>query len=727
MATDSFVVDACAVLSEDIDRLEPLIQQLEKASSWDQKIQYLYADPVVRRYLSGPSLIKTVLATLSLRDAYLILSVSALGQAELLFNPKHLSDQEYAERITDLIDSLVVVEKFYGEIGGIIGYHLSMIKCLCRPQERSYGLDAMYHAPKMIDISERNHQVNEAIYSCIENLADLAELYPVGGAADRLRLYDPMTGQSLPAATLNYCGMTLLERLVRDVQVKEYLYFKFKNKQLTLPIAMMTSTEKNNHERIINLCRDKNFFQRDQQSFFFFCQPCVPTIDQNGHWGLRGALQPLLRPGGHGVIWKLARDSGCFDWLKKQGVQKILVRQINNPVASEDYGLYAFAGLGLKHNRSIGFCSCPRLVQSAEGTNILIEECKGGGFEQTLTNIEYCDFDKYGILDEPAEPGQSFSKYPSNTNLLFVDIEAIEQALITSPIPGMLVNLKKISYQDEFGLYQEKLLARLESMMQNIADSFTEKSSCAYTASAISLPSFITFNTRSKTISTTKKERVGPSFLETPEGCFIDMMKNSRELLNQCGFLIDPKQTASDIPFSFLYHPALGPFYSIIAQKLRVGRIIEGSELYLSIAELDAERIDIDGSLQIIAEQVMGHANETGLLRYSAQAGKCTLKNVSVRNNGINYSKPALFWKGSVSRLESCYIEIRGDGEFVAEDLCFIGPYHIVVEAGTRVIARQVEDRICFDVEPIKEASWSWDYAFNSDRDVVLKKKSGNN
>ncbi|NDE82301.1 MAG: hypothetical protein EB051_01625, partial [Chlamydiia bacterium] len=137
MATDSFVVDACAVLSEDIDRLEPLIQQLEKASSWDQKIQYLYSDPVVKRYLSGPSLIKTALATLSLRDAYLILSVIALGQAELVFNPKHLSDQEYAERITDLIDSLVVVEKFYAEIGGIIGYHLSMIKCLCRPQERS--------------------------------------------------------------------------------------------------------------------------------------------------------------------------------------------------------------------------------------------------------------------------------------------------------------------------------------------------------------------------------------------------------------------------------------------------------------------------------------------------------------------------------------------------------------------------------------------------------------
>ena len=79
-------------------------------------------------------------------------------------------------------------------------------------------------------------------------------------------------------------------------------------------------------------------------------------------------------------------------------------------------------------------------MKSAEGTNVLIEEKKGDAYEYTLTNIEYCDFQKYGIADEPSIGEVSFSKYPSNTNLLFIDIEAIEEALLDTPIPGMLVN-----------------------------------------------------------------------------------------------------------------------------------------------------------------------------------------------------------------------------------------------------------------------------------------------
>lgn len=47
----------------------------------------------------------------------------------------------------------------------------------------------------------------------------MGEIYPIGGAGDRLGLMDSDTGESLPAALLPYCGRSLLEGLIRDLQV----------------------------------------------------------------------------------------------------------------------------------------------------------------------------------------------------------------------------------------------------------------------------------------------------------------------------------------------------------------------------------------------------------------------------------------------------------------------------------------------------------------------------
>jgi hypothetical protein len=38
----------------------------------------------------------------------------------------------------------------------------------------------------------------------------------------------------------------------------------------------------------------------------------------DGRWLLTGLLQPMGKPGGHGVIWKLMRDEGVFEWMKSQ-------------------------------------------------------------------------------------------------------------------------------------------------------------------------------------------------------------------------------------------------------------------------------------------------------------------------------------------------------------------------------------------------------------------------
>ena len=60
-----------------------------------------------------------------------------------------------------------------------------------------------------------------------------------------------------------------------------------------------------------------------------FQQPLVPMVSgADGRWLLTGPLQPLMKPGGHGVIWKLMLDSGVFGWLGAQGRSAAIVRQI---------------------------------------------------------------------------------------------------------------------------------------------------------------------------------------------------------------------------------------------------------------------------------------------------------------------------------------------------------------------------------------------------------------
>lgn len=36
----------------------------------------------------------------------------------------------------------------------------------------------------------------------------------------------------------------------------------------------------------------------------------------------------MLKPGGHGAIWKLMHDQGVFDWLSQHTCEAAIVRQI---------------------------------------------------------------------------------------------------------------------------------------------------------------------------------------------------------------------------------------------------------------------------------------------------------------------------------------------------------------------------------------------------------------
>lgn len=72
-----------------------------------------------------------------------------------------------------------------------------------------------------------------------------------------------------------------------------------------------------------------SFSTKKCYTYLLFLQPLIPAVAaEDGHWLISEPLGLILKPGGHGVIWKLAFDRGVFDWFYKKGRKAALVRQI---------------------------------------------------------------------------------------------------------------------------------------------------------------------------------------------------------------------------------------------------------------------------------------------------------------------------------------------------------------------------------------------------------------
>ena len=133
--------------------------------------------------------------------------------------------------------------------------------------------------------------------------------------------------------------------------------------------------------------------------------PVVSIEGGMGRWVVPAPLQPMLKPGGHGAIWKLAKDDGVFDWFAQAGRTAALVRQISNPMAGTDATMLGLAGIGSRQSKAMGFASCERYVGVAEGVNVLRESrsssSRAGGaageWQYSVTNVEYTEFPKLGI------------------------------------------------------------------------------------------------------------------------------------------------------------------------------------------------------------------------------------------------------------------------------------------------------------------------------------------
>lgn len=677
-----------------------------------EKESLLMKDRAVLEYIRGHSNISALLNGLDLNERLCLLEIIFLGQADAVFG-RDEAILEDKEALYNLIEFLKRMENFYKPLGGIIGYHLVFCEMISLNKETSL----VYKEPPYYQFREKKEK-KRAQRDGIEGLPQFGEIYVLGGAADRLNFKDSHSGEVLPAALFPFQGISLLEGLIRDLQAKEFLYFKLHQKAIIIPLVLMTS--ESSHQKMIEFCQKNNWFGRSVHFFKFMVQPLVPLISSEGDWCVKKPLHLYTRPGGHGVLWQLAQDEGVFDWLQEQKRNCLIIRQINNPISGIDGNLLSFGGLGWRKKKAFGFMACERMQGAMEGVNVMIPHDENDSQRSySITNLEYTNL--------PAKLAENRDKaFLANTNILFAEINAVRKAVAKRAFPGLVINLKtKVLTQKG-----EVSAGRLESLMQNIADNIqSEPFGKDYNPLADDLPTYIQSSERHKTIAVTKKEfKEGQGLLETPQGAYYAILKNYYDLLkNYCRMEIPEFPNEKDYlqnnwAFLAYLYPALGPQFEIIAQKIREGKITKGSTLELEIAELDLLNLQLQGSLRIIANTPFGSKNSQGLIQYSNHGGKCTLRNVKVINQGVSLNQMNQPWARQLEFLECLEIVLEDDGEFYAQDLTLKGNHHFFVPKGHRMKVSEHENELKVELQKTTTPSWWWNYAYDNEDNIILKK-----
>ena len=137
-------------------------------------------------------------------------------------------------QLRQLAAALMRVDAFYDSLGGLAGYQLRCLE-LCaaaaaEADEQCVGgstdgrstqpADVVLHMPVGVDLANDRAAARRAAADGLHALPYMAEVYPLGGAGDRLGLKCDASGDCLPTAMLPYCGRTLLEGLIRDLQAR---------------------------------------------------------------------------------------------------------------------------------------------------------------------------------------------------------------------------------------------------------------------------------------------------------------------------------------------------------------------------------------------------------------------------------------------------------------------------------------------------------------------------
>lgn len=324
----------------------------------------------------------------------------------------------------------------------------------------------------------------------------------------------------------------------------------------------------------------------------------------------------------------------------------------------------------------------------------------------------------------------------------------------------MIFNLNKtVTYTSaESGAETSVNAGRMECTMQNLADELLQQFPQKLgPGDAGQLDTFVVYNERRCVTSSAKRKHVPGStkLHQTPDGSFLDLMRNARDVLTMAGVHAPPVGSTEDYlasgpGFIFLFHPALGPMWQVVAQKVRGGSLAPRAEVVLEVAELRWRDVDVSGSLVVRAEEALGHwvcptahhavsrhAHASApqhcdgakaaapAYKYSDQCGRVRLERVRVANAGIDYAAPGnRFWAHRVQRAEACEVVLEGRSEFEARDVLIRGAARFVVPDGFRMrVLADASSAVGYrcEVTPLADTpSWTWEYSLADDGDITL-------
>lgn len=315
-------------------------------------------------------------------------------------------------------------------------------------------------------------------------------------------------------------------------------------------------------------------------------------------------------------------------------------------------------------------------------------------------------------------------------------------------------------------------------------------SSPADPSSYDSLDTFCVRTARRKLTSSAKrraKPGAGADGLrQTPEGSFLDAMANARDVLRLGNWELPPEATVlalDDVaqagvdglavarrpPLLVDLHPCLGPLWRVVASKVRRGRLARGAELRLEVAEADLCGVEVEGSLLIDAERVVGPmtggdeergegedagrepagprsasasasvssfssplASPSAHRVFSSACGRVRLHDVRVRNAGVDWSAPGSEpWSRRLTRPEACRVRLLGASEFDARDVSFDGPVSFVVPHGHRMVVRPSasarEGYVCvlLRLGEGRGAGWRWVYGLDEHGRIDVAMREG--
>lgn len=180
-------------LLQQIKHLEGLLSKLKEANSLSFKVKILNEQPLVYEFY--PSLLK-VLPYISEKQEFALKSLLAVGQGPIVFRQLNTLNK-IDHLLKKLLDVLLQLEKDYHSLGGIIGYHLTVLNLIfLKKDPLKSSRDIKYYHPQGKDISKNSPEVNKYVDWGVEALPLIGEIYPVGGAGDRLGLCEKKNRQA---------------------------------------------------------------------------------------------------------------------------------------------------------------------------------------------------------------------------------------------------------------------------------------------------------------------------------------------------------------------------------------------------------------------------------------------------------------------------------------------------------------------------------------------------